>query len=260
MEPLESYENQFNEAVVKLKTLVPRVDDVNKLVDENQELEFIKAFRAVVRLKNTMSAFADFSWDTLGLTSQEFEDYKSKYLDLYDKVHTDTQKEKVSILEDVDFELELIHRDEINVAYILQLLASLKETTEEEQQKRKKEIVDLIGGEAKLRSKKELIEKFIEENLPQIEESGTVQEAFEKFWSEEQVKAFNKLVQDENLSPERTQQLIESYLFSEREPLRNEALALLEGEKPKVLVRTKIGDRILKKLIGFVETFFENLS
>jgi len=260
MEPLEKHEGDFNAAVDKLKTLVPTVDDVNTLTDENQELEFIKAFRNLMRLKNTMSAFADFSWESLSLTEQEFEDYKSKYLDLYDKVHTDTKTEKVSILEDVDFELELIHRDEINVTYILQLLAGLTGTPDEEQKKRRKDIVDLIGGEAKLRSKKELIEKFIEENLPKIQDPDQVQDEFDKFWSEQQIKAFDILVKEENLSPERTQQLIETYLFSEREPIRDEALALLDGEKPKVLQRIKIGDRILKKLLGFVETFIENLN
>jgi type I restriction enzyme R subunit len=75
-----------------------------------------------MRIKNILSAFSDFKWADLKMTEQQFEDYKSKYLDLYDKVKREHQKEKVSILEDVDFELELIHRDEINVAYIIQLL------------------------------------------------------------------------------------------------------------------------------------------
>src|SRR5690606_41384207 len=57
-----------------------------------------------------------------------FRSYKSKYLDLYEKVKRDTAKEKTSILDDIDFELELIHRDRVNVAYILKLLAKLKDT------------------------------------------------------------------------------------------------------------------------------------
>ena len=106
------------------------------------------------------------------MNEQLFEDYKSKYLDLYDKVKTEHQKEKVSILEDVDFELELIHRDEINVAYILVLLANLKTTVNKE--KKQKENIDLIAGEAHLRSKRELIEKFIRENLPDIDDTDDI--------------------------------------------------------------------------------------
>jgi type I restriction enzyme R subunit len=79
-----------------------------------------------MRIKNILTAFADFKWEDLAMAEQLFEDYKSKYLDLYDKVKSNHQKEKVSILEDVDFELELIHRDEVNVNYIIQLLIKLK--------------------------------------------------------------------------------------------------------------------------------------
>lgn len=260
MEPLENYLEKFNTAVSELKAVVPTVDSVNDLKDENEELSFVKAFRALMRLRNTMSTFADFSWEELEISEQEFEDYKGKYLDLRDKVYQGQQGEKVSILEDVDFELELIHRDEINVAYILQLLATLKESNPEDQAKRKKEVVDLLSGEASLRSKKELIEKFIEENLPYIKETENLQEEFERFWSEEQIKAFDKLVKEEKLSAEKTKELIENYLFSEREPIRDQVLELIEGDKPKALQRKPVGNRILKKVIDFVETFIENLN
>ena len=124
--PYEEYVAKFTESFVELLKVTPTVDSVNRLTDENQELEFIKAFRELMRLKNVLTTFADFQWNDLAMAEQLFEDYKSKYLDLWDKVKTNHQKEKVSILEDVDFELELIHRDEINVAYILKLLAHLK--------------------------------------------------------------------------------------------------------------------------------------
>jgi type I restriction enzyme, R subunit len=260
MEPLEDYEEKFNQAVSELKAIAPTVNSVNNLTDEEQELAFVKAFRALMRLKNTMTAFTDFDWEHLEITPQEFEDYKSKYLDLYEKVKGDHQPEKVSILEDVDFELELIHRDEINVAYILKLLANLKGAKPEDQEKRKKEIIDLLSGEAKLRSKRELIEKFIQENLPEVKETEDILDEFERFWSEEQIKAFDQLVKEEQLSPEKTQVLIENYLFSEREPIRDEVLELIEGEKPKALQRKSVGNRILKRVIDFVETFIENLN
>ena len=77
------------------------------------------------------------------MSAQEFENYKSKYLDLYDKVRTATPREKVSILDDVDFEVELIHRDEINVRYILTLLANYHGEGDAEQARIKKQIADL---------------------------------------------------------------------------------------------------------------------
>ena len=260
MKPYEDYVEKFDEAHNNLLQLTPTIDSVNDLVSEEDELEFIKAFRELMRLKNTMTTFANFDWEDLAMSEQLFNDYRSKYLDLWQKTKHDNAKEKVSILDDVDFELELIHRDEINVTYILKLLASLKDVKKEEQEAKKKEVVDLLTGEANLRSKRELIEKFIEDSLPEIEDSETIPQEFEKFWSEEQQKAFEVFVKEENLSSEKTQKLIEDYLYAEREPLRDELLDLIEGTKPNVLKRKSIGDRILNKVVNFVETFINGMD
>ncbi len=260
MKPYEDYVKKFNAAFIELLRITPTVDSVNDLESENDELEFIKAFRELIRIKNILTAFADFKWSNLAMTEQQFEDYKSKYLDLYDKVRSNHQKEKVSILEDVDFELELIHRDEINVNYIIQLLIKLKSNVQKDVTQTEKEIFNLLNTEVQLRSKRELIERFISENLPVIEEADYIAEEFDKFWNLERQKAFDLLVREENLSGERTQKLIEDYLFSEREPLRDEVLDLIEGEKPSILQRKKVGDRILAKIISFVETYINGIT
>ena len=258
MQPYEDYVKKFSQAFVELLKIAPTVNSVSDLKDENEELEYIKAFRELMRLKNVLTTFADFSFNDLSMNEQLFEDYKSKYLDLYDKVKTDHHKEKVSILDDVDFELELIHRDEINVAYILILLANLKDGKDKE--KKQKEIIDLIAGEAHLRSKRELIERFIKENLPAIEDADTIPDEFEKYWNEEQLAAFQKLCTDENLSNAKVEKVIADYLFSEREPLRDEVLDLIEGAKPSVLQRKTTGERILAKIKGFVDTFINGIA
>ena len=138
MKPYENYVNDINEAYQKLIDIVPSFEAVDDLYSEDEELEFIKAFRDLIRLKNVISSYVDFSFDDIELDEQEFENYKSKYLDLYDK--TIGVKEKTSILDEVDFELELIHRDDITVSYILALLANLKNITLEEKERKQKEI------------------------------------------------------------------------------------------------------------------------
>ncbi|HKO82144.1 MAG TPA: hypothetical protein VJU78_17170, partial [Chitinophagaceae bacterium] len=260
IKPYDEYVKKLNGAVVNLLTIAPTVNNVNDLESEEDELEFIKAFRELIRIKNILTAFADFKWDDLAIEEQKFEDYKSKYLDLYDKVKSNHLKEKVSILEDVDFELELIHRDEINVAYIIQLLIKLKMSTQKDVSQTEKEIYSLISGEAHLRSKRELIEKFIHENLPVIKDADDISNTFEKFWDKEQKSAFNILVKEEKLSSGRTQTLIEDYLYAERKPLRDEVLQLIEGNEPKLLERKKIGDRILNKILSFVDTFINGMT
>jgi type I restriction enzyme R subunit len=260
MKPYEDYTEKFDQAYAKLLEITPTTDSVNELQTEDDELEFIKAFRDLMRVKNVLASFSDFNWADLQMSEQLFEDFKSKYLDLYDKTNGNHQKEKVSILEDVDFELELIHRDEINVAYIIQLLIKLKTDKNKDAGKAEQEIFNLLSTEATLRSKRELIQKFILENLPDISDADDITPAFEKFWSKEQKYEFEKIVEEENLSAEKTEKLIEDYLFAEREPMRDEVLDLIAGEKPTIMQRKKLGDRILKRIVDFVETFIEGMG
>ncbi|KYG77161.1 type I restriction endonuclease subunit R [Roseivirga echinicomitans] len=260
MEPYENYIDKFKAALEKMKEIAPTVGSVDALPSEEEEFEFVKAFRELLRLKNVLSGFADFDEEEIGIDSQEFEDYKSKYLDIHDKVRNDRQKEKVSILDDVDFELELIHRDEINVAYILKLLAQLKGAKAEDHEKRKKEIIDAIAGDAQLRSKKELIEKFIHESLPNVEDMDQIDEVFESFWTEERSKALSQLADEEQLNPELLQASIDQYLFTERKPLGTDVLNMIEGAKPKLAQKRTTIERIVDKMVDFVDTFIGGMG
>lgn len=261
VEPYEAYVEKFNETTQKLLEIVPKVDDVDGLYTEEDKLKFILAFRNLIRLHKKMSHYSEFTWDDLEMEEQLFADYTSKYLDLKDRLGSDPSPEKTSILNDIDFELELIRRDTINVTYIIQLLIKFKSKhSAKDKETIEKEISNLLNTEVSLRSKRELIEKFIQESLPNIEDTDTIPEEFEKFWNEEQENALQELVKTENLSEEKTERLIENYLFTEREPLRKEILALRVEGRPSVLKSKEIGDRILNKILDFVETFVNGIS
>jgi type I restriction enzyme R subunit len=257
--PYEKIAEKFAAALKDLLTIVPTWQRVDDLESEEDELAFIQAFRALLRIKNVLASYSDFSWDDLGIDEQTFENFKSKYLDLYDKVKQDNAKEKASILDDVDFELELIHRDIINVAYILKLLAKLKQSKTSEAQQQKKAIMDLLGGEVKLRSKRELIEKFIEENLPHIDDVDKIQDEFEQYWQDQQVLALAKLCEEEQLDKEQFNALIEAYIFSGQEPIRDDVFKCL-GNRPSILAAREVGNRIIQKMKEFVEVFVEGMA
>lgn len=261
MEPYDDYVEKFNEKYDALKIIVPTVNSVNELDNEDKKLEFVKAFRELLKLKNILEGFTDFKWSDLSMNEQEFEDYKSKYLDLYEQIKNTIGKkegtEKVSILEDVDFELELIHKDEINVTYILKLLSAYKETEDEDiRTKQKENITNILNNNPQLRSKRELIERFINDNLLKIENNDDIEQEFEKFWDEEKEKAFNELCIEENLDNIELKKVIDTYLYDERIPLANDVAKTLK-EKPKFLERKKIIPRVLDKIVGFVEKFYE---
>lgn len=259
MAPYEEYVQKFNEAYLELLTVTPTVNAVNDLPDEEAQLEFIKAFRELMRLKNVLGTFTEFTFEDLSMPEQSFEDYKSKYLDLYERSKGSQQKEKVSILNDIDFELELIHRDEINVTYILKLLANLKDAKPEDQEKQKKAIIDLMVGEAQLRSKRELIEKFIREQLPQIQDTENIPEEFAIFWTNERMDALKSLCESEGLDSDGLEKVIGDFIYTEKEPLRDDIIGLLK-QKPALKERKSIAERIKDKILGFVETFINGIS
>jgi len=249
---------QFTQAFIKLLQIAPTVKSVDGLISEDDQLKFVQAFRELMRLKNILTSYSDFNWDDLPMNEQNFEDYKSKYLDIYDKVRSDHKAEKVSILNDVDFELELIHRDEINVAYILKLIAKLKGATPKDLQRQYKAIMDLMAGDITLRSKRELIKKFIKEHLPEIDEHDSIPEEFEKFWQEQKVLALGKICEDEALDQEQFQSLIDAYIFSDQEPLREDVIKCL-AERPSILQARRIGEKIIGKMKEYVQTFIRGL-
>jgi len=258
MQPYEEYVKYFTNASLKLTEITPTLESVDALEKEGEErvLEFVQAFRNIMRLKNILESFSDFQWSDLAMSEQLFEDYKSKYLDLYEKVKHDKESEKVSILDDVDFELELIHKDEINLSYILQLLARYSDANEEEREAQKKNIISIISGQTHLRSKKELIEKFIDENMMHIRDSDSIENEFEKFWEQEKERAYDKLCQEENLDCQKVKEVVDTYIYEEREPLKDDVAKTLKV-KPKLLERKKIVPRVLEKIVKFVDTFYD---
>jgi len=259
MPDYEKIAEKFDEALKLLREITPTYQSVDDLESEEDEAQFVQAFRKLMRAMNVLQSYADFDWEDLLIDEQEFEDYKSKYLDLYEKVKQDNQKQKTSILDDIDFELELIHRDQINVAYILKLLAQLKGAkTPSTAAAQRKVIIDLLGGDIQLRSKRELIQKFIDENMPHIKDGDSIEDEFEKFWQDQKVLALGKLCEEEHLDKAQFKALIDAYIYSGREPIKDEVFQCLDN-RPSILQARVIGDRIISKMKEFVEVFVNGM-
>jgi type I site-specific restriction-modification system R (restriction) subunit len=123
-------------------------------------------------------------------------------ISIYDKVRGEKAQEKASILDDLDFEIELISRDKINVSYIITLLRDMQSKTPEEKAKTRKTIMDVLDSEAQLRSKKELIERFIAEHFATLPASADVGAEFDSYWEAQKESALVALSQDEGLKRE----------------------------------------------------------
>ncbi len=211
----EHYVKIFNDLTKKLYKLVRTVEDAYNLVSEKEKEQFVLTFRELLRTKNKLDNFTEFTFDNLTMDEQEFNDFKGAYLDIYDGIKPD-QDEKVSILDDIDFELELISKEKINVDRILELLESL-DPKEPSYPGDVKGILTLVNESEKLRSKIELIERFIEEKIGHADKKGAnLEEDFDDFMSQEKEKAIAELADEENLDDNVLRSIIEEYEFSEK--------------------------------------------
>nr|WP_303048538.1 hypothetical protein [Celeribacter sp. HF31] len=263
--PYQEYVDRFNEAAMELLKIAPTPSAVDKLVSEDDILAFVRAFRELIRIRNVLTSFTEFSDDDLSLDAQHFEDFKSKYLDIHDRMKSDRDDDqKASILNEVDFELELIRRDNINVAYILALRASVVAEQREAEDaqdtaSKTKTILDLLGSEPRLRSKRELIEEFITAYLPTMKSAAQTTATFEEFWAEKCEAAFQTICTEEKPDREGFVGLLDAYQFSGKRPLTDEVIAIMI-EVPGILQRKPSAERVVTLMVDLLETFDEGMG
>ena len=116
-----------------------------------------------------------------------------------------------------------------------------------------------MGTEARLRSKRELIEEFIASYLPSAKGEDETKEAFYSYWIRKRTEDFEKICSDEGLDPVRFSDLLESYQFSDKEPLTDEIMTVVLTA-PSVVQRRKAASRIISKMVDHIETFEENMG
>lgn len=211
--PYNEYIDKFNYCAKKLINLVPNIEDVDLLEDEKHIQEFVLTFKNILRILNRVTTFAEFSYDDLKLTQQDLNDYKSKYLDLHDMIAQKDRAEKSSILDDIDFEIELTHQDNINVSYIINLLKEL-DSQDVSFKNDVKLINNLMQSSHELKSKTELINKFIQDNIVEPDKSIDIDDKLPQFFDDEKNKEIKEMVDSENLLCDETRRIIEEYEYS----------------------------------------------
>jgi type I restriction enzyme R subunit len=248
MKSYEEHLEEFNRLIEMVKGAYPTLESIDDLQSEEDKKNFIEVFRALLRIKTRLASFVDFTFDDVKITEQEVEDYTSKYRDLYDEVVNRAEAEKVSVLDDIDFEIELLRKDNINVDYILSLLNEL-DPDSKSFEKDKAFIIQKINDSHELKSKKELVEAFVAKhsNL-----EGDVETNFAKFLEKKKQKELKALAKRENLHEDKLRAFIDEYEFSGRkdESILDEAftesLGLLKRRTKKKGILTMLNALIDK--------------
>ncbi len=200
----EEYLKAFKEAVKNLREIATIPEDVDELEREEDKRSFIVAFKNVTKFLQRLQSFSDFEFDETELTisQQSYEDYKSKYFKVYEDFKR-TEVPKESILHDIDFELELMHTDKINVSYILNLIANLNTENNEEREREIRFIKQELdhASDPKLRLKIDLIKGFLDKVAPTLAPNESVIDAYNRYeeeMSEHELAMFAKTVDIED--------------------------------------------------------------
>lgn len=237
-----------------LRKVVPTVDDAGQLQNEDEIRMFIIAFRTMVGLLATLKTFSKFDWADLAVVmdEDEYEGYKSWYM-----YYRDQQKlvnPKVAVPVDVDFDVELVRTDRINVVYILNLLKNTRTgtvLTPEQIQAN----VDLVLRELErsdnesLRAKKGIMREFIETVFYDLDENADIQKAYEDFEARKLDEEIVTYSIEADLQPNVVRELFSDYSFS--------------GSISEEKIRTRLSDYnfgLLKmtKMTGDVKDFILN--
>ena len=252
-------QQDYEQAVETLLSITPDYQAVDELHTEDQQLAFIKAFREVMRYNAQLQTFVEYDQNQTQLDKQHFANFASKYADLCRDLRKTTGKEKVSVLDDVDFQLDLLHSDRINVGYIINLLQLAVNTGDaDKRQKYEAQVYDILGNDVTLYDKQELIKKFIDENMPKMSNGQSVESAFAAFWDAEKEHAYQQLCTAEDLKPEVMKEVLNHYEFTQRLP-RKEELKDLPNYKVKLFERDNVFSNLLVKTRQLIEKFYTGL-
>ena len=184
----------------RIAELIQKYPLGGQILEEKAEKDFIVSFGNILRLRNILSTFDEFDGQQI-LSPIDFQDYTGIYNDLYDKYRRDPKG--VNIADDIVFEMELVKQIEVNIDYILMLVAKYHQSNCKD-----KEILIAIDRAIKssfeLRSKKELIESFINT----INANSVVERDWRKFVLEQEEKDLQDLIDQEKLKPEETRKFV----------------------------------------------------
>lgn len=191
----EFYAQKFNELVARIKQIAPTPASIDMLYSEDDQKEFVILFRELTRYLLSLQTFVEFSFDrsNLDMSDQEYQDYKSKYLMLYRKHKTG--KEVVSVLDDVDFCIELMESNRINVAYIMNLIRNInfasKQTRERDIEHIKTELDR--SDNMRLVKKIDILRAFLDQVVSGFDGTEDIDAAYNDFENKqksEEIEAF----------------------------------------------------------------------
>lgn len=244
MKSYSEYVVILNKYIETLKELASSSEEVDNLETEDNKLAFIETFKNILRVMNKLETFSTFDFKDFDITQDDFESYKSKYIDMYDtlvgsKVKGD--RGKTSVIDEIEFELELLAKDTVDVSYIISLIKNL-DNRENSFVKDVEYILKTVDSIPKLKNKRELLERFIEENreIFSIEFKGNIEDKLQKFMKKKRDEAILEMVAEEELSFGKVNEIVEKCEFTDKKPDFNDIKDSFSGKVSVLKLNKKI--------------------
>ena len=215
VKPLDEYLALFRGALADLRAYVPTPESVDALEGDTAKIEFVNRFRKLARYLTCMQNFCEFSFPiTLkdDISAGEYDSYKSRYLQIYNDFRK--HPEKVSVVGEVSFDIELVQTDRVDVDYILNLLRKLGDGSD----KKSVEIGTIIkilrkSTDPVLVSKRELLELFITTVFPTLPEGASVDDELAKFLEEKRRESLQSFASEWELALDELTKLLNRYEY-----------------------------------------------
>ena len=193
----------FVDMIAELSEKFPLTEP--QIIGEKNQKDFISLFGAILRMRNLLTSFDEFKGKEI-LSERDLQDYLGRYQDLRDEWNERRKKgELEDIVDDIVFEIELIKQIEINIDYILMLVAKYHDTHCQD-----KEVLitirKAIDASPELRSKKALIENFIDG----INDVDDVMVEWRSYVAAEKERELTAIIKEEKLKPDETRKFIEN--------------------------------------------------
>lgn len=258
MKSYDEYKAEFVDALAELKAISLTPQHMDEVQDDEGKKAFVEAYRLVSKLVLRMKLFDEFEFtsSSVGMEEQDFEDYKSKYFAIYDQIKgPKNDKNKVSILNDIDFEIEILRNDTINVSYIMNLMRQIDLTDKAEQQRNREQIRRILdtADDPKLRLKSDLIKEFINKVIPDLSEDDNLDETYITFENAKKEEEFNEFADQKAVNEDMLKNITSEFEYS----------GILNTDKVKNLVSgMKLREKRQTKaaIASFVEKVTEKYS
>lgn len=258
MESYEYYLSLWHAELKKLKDLTPNPEDVDNLQSEEEKKKFILAFRDLTKVLTKLNTFTEFEFEEekLGMSNQTYQDFKSKYFTIYESVKRQ-EDDKTSILADIDFGIELMHSDKINVTYIMNLIKEIDLSDKEKQARDIKNVITELdrADNEELRLKVDLLKEFLQSVVPTLDKYSDVDFEYSKFEAHKRREEVNYFADEIGLSEDFIKDSVAEYEYSgiiNRQEIDKEIKNEL---KPKFTVRRKMIAQVKNFIYDHVRKF-----